>query len=140
MKKTTDLIRYGSILAFVLGGSLSAVWADEAALEAPSVGEGKAVLEADAQKGFRLSPSAQEILGIKTQSFVAVSHLPKTSWIACRDNVGVFRVRDHWFQWVLIKKSDLKESDLKEPDFKKNDQIVVEGGPALRVVQMDVLE
>lgn len=90
------------------------------------VGPGKAVTAADSKRGIQLSEKALKALGIKTRK--ASGAIPKEALVISRENAGVYRLREGWFQ--LLPKEQLRAGD----------EFVVEGAELLRVAELAAFE
>lgn len=107
-----------------------------------NVGPGKAVLEADKQKGLRLSEKAIKVAGLKTMAVASTNpiEVPISAVVFFQDFTGVYRGRDGWFKLIemdLIKQTGTRVSFVSK-DFARGDQIVVSGAAYLRATDMDI--
>lgn len=90
-------------------------------------GPRKAVLEANEERGLKLSDKAIKRLGIKTAKLAGPSRIPKSALVRTAEETSVFVVREGWFRRVHAD------------DLKGGETIVVAGAPLLRVAELDVL-
>lgn len=113
------------MIALLAGGA----WASEEHEEGGGArtGQGKAILEASAERGMKISEKALKRLGVKTAKLAGSSRIPKSALVQSAEETSVFVVRDGWFKRVHA--DDLKGGEI----------IVVAGAPLLRVAELDVL-
>ncbi len=90
-------------------------------------GEGKAILEASAERGMKISEKALKRLGIRTARLANPARIPKSALVQSAEETSVFVVRDGWFKRVHAD------------DLKGGEMIVIAGAPLLRVAELDVL-
>lgn len=90
-------------------------------------GQGKAILEASAERGMKLSEKALKRLGVKTAKLASPSRIPKSALVQSAEETSVFVVREGWFKRVHAD------------DLKGGETIVIAGAPLLRVAELDVL-
>lgn len=113
------------ILAALLAVSAAASGEHEEA--SSRTGPGKAILEASAERGLKLSEAALKRLGIKTARLTNPPRVPKLSLLQTAEETSVYRLREGWFKRVHAD------------DVKAGDVVVVAGAPLLRVAELDVL-
>lgn len=89
-----------------------------------AIGEGKAIVDVDEKKGFKLSSEAIETLGIKSKR---VNDLPPSALVIDRDERSFYVLRDGYFR--LLKLSELKT-------LRPEDEVVVEGVGLLRITDV----
>ncbi len=102
------------------------------------VGEGKAVLELDKQKGFKLSPEAYQALGVKHQRVEnGQFHIPKSALVRMKNTTGIYRYKDQFFSLISVGvlNEDKNQYHLKTP-LKAGDHVVVQGVELLRVADI----
>lgn len=104
-----------------------------------SIGQGKAILEIDEVKGFRLSKEAIKTLKLKLNTVAGSSFkITKKTLVASKDKQGVYRFRSGYFKFLsaeIIKEySDGYGVEVKGVEF--GDQIVVDGVGLLRVADV----
>jgi hypothetical protein len=107
---------------------------------ATNVGPDSAVLEANPERGFRLSEKAVRALGVEIKPSSGL--LPKSSVVYFKDETGVYRVRDGWFKLIEGEAepqgSQIRFTPEHKDELQKNDFIAVKGVPLLRVTELDV--
>ncbi len=97
----------------------------EEARVSSDVGPDKAVTAADPHQGIRLSPKAVQTLRLKMMRVASPNPaLPQEALVATREEIGVYRLRDGWFQ--LVPTHELKAGD----------DVVVEGAGLVRVAHV----
>ncbi|MBI4396791.1 MAG: hypothetical protein HY548_06835 [Elusimicrobia bacterium] len=105
-----------------------------------NVGPDSAVLEADPDRGFRLSEKARRTLDVEFKP--ASGLLPKSSVVHFKDETGVYRVRDGWFKLIEGEAEphghQVRFVPEHKGDLRKSDRIAVKGVPLLRVTELDV--
>ncbi|MFT6068094.1 MAG: hypothetical protein ACJAT2_002341 [Bacteriovoracaceae bacterium] len=104
-----------------------------------AIGKGKAIVEVDEVKGFKLSKEAIKTLELKLKTVDGSSFkIDKKTLVASKDKKGVYRFRGGYFKFLSAK--ILKEEtngymvEVKGVDF--GDQIVVNGVGLLRVTDV----
>ncbi|MBI4423515.1 MAG: hypothetical protein HY554_07305 [Elusimicrobia bacterium] len=106
-------------------------------------GQGKAVLEASAKQGLRLSAKALKRLGIKTQRLSGSGgyRVPLPALVYSAEEVGVYRLRDGWYKHVDVEISskDRDSAVVRSGRLRAGDELVIAGAPLLRVAELDVL-
>jgi multidrug efflux pump subunit AcrA (membrane-fusion protein) len=130
---------------FLIGLLAIRVWASEDHNEGGGArtGPAKAVLEANAERGMRLSEKAHKRLGIKTVRLMGTAPLrvPTLALVASKEEVGVYRLRDGWYKHVEVEVSGKERGSamIRTGDLRPGDEVVVSGAPLLRVAELDVL-
>jgi len=66
------------------------------------IGPGKAILEVDSKKGFKLSPEAFKTLEIKTKSISLATDIPQDAYVLVKDKKGVYILRNGFFRFVVV--------------------------------------
>lgn len=106
-------------------------------------GPGKAVLEASAERGMRLSEPASKRIGVKTVPVgkEPVHRLPVAALVVSEEEVGVYRLREGWFKHVDVEVVSRERGSavVRSGDLAAGDRVVVAGAPLLRVAELDVL-
>lgn len=115
-------------------------YGEESGAAKDRVGPGKAVEAANEQEGFRLSDRAQKGMSL---SFAKVASntltVPAQALVSFQDFSAIYRFRNGWFRLVEIEPSihgQLATFSTKE--LSPGDQVVVQGGSLLRVVELDI--
>lgn len=104
------------------------------------VGPGKAVEAANATEGFKLSERAFKGMSltlekVRSQTLTVPSH----ALVSFQDFAAIYRLRDGWLRLVEIEpriQGGLATFSTKE--LKPGDEIVVQGGNLLRVIDLDI--
>lgn len=108
-----------------------------------NVGPGFAVIEAQHDRGFKLSEKAHKTLGLELRKIQGTSVLtvPAGSLVFFKDEVGVYRVRDGWIKLIEgeteTRGATARFNPKEKSAFKPGDQIVTAGVPLLRVTELD---
>jgi hypothetical protein len=117
----------------------------EAAEQTPTgVGPNKAVTDANAKLGIKLSKAAIETLGIKTSPISVVgsqARVPGKSVLSYQEEHGLYRLRDGWFKLVDLKvtvKNPSADISIQTSELKPGDQVVTEGAELLRLADLNV--
>ena len=110
--------------------------------QSPGVGPGKAILEANHEKGFKLSEAAFKTIGVKTAAVQAVAGgatVPRVSLVFFQGEVGVYRVKDGWYKLieVQIASRNKETAVVRSSELKSGDQVANEGVALLRVADLD---
>ncbi|MBS1985390.1 MAG: hypothetical protein JST16_14590 [Bdellovibrionales bacterium] len=110
--------------------------------QSPGVGPGKAILEANHEKGFKLSEAALKMVGVKTaavQVGAGGATVPKASLVLFQGEVGVYRVKDGWYKLieVQIASRNKETAVVRSSELKSGDQVANEGVGLLRVADLD---
>lgn len=115
--------------------------------EAPTpsgVGEGKAIIQATANNGMRLSEDALKAMTIQTASVSVTSadtvKIPPKSVLYFQADTGVYRLRDGWFKLVEGKVLSRNPTEVvfQSKDLRTGDQIVTNGAPLLRLGDLNI--
>lgn len=100
-----------------------------------AIGQGKAILEVDEHKGFKLSPEAIKTLGIQFSASSSKLTIKSSTLVSAKGEKGVYIYRSNFFKLITIKIT--KQIDdgyiIELGEFKDGDQIVVGGVGLLRV-------
>ncbi len=104
-----------------------------------SVGEGKAIVAVDEERGFKLSKEAVETLGIEYQEIDREEfEIPRESIVISKSLRGLYVFRNNFFK--LIHVTILSESDVsyrvKTSEAKPGDHVVINGVDLLRVADI----
>ncbi len=104
------------------------------------VGENKGIVEADKEKGFKLSVEAEknfDIKKIKMQSSLSVE-LPLSAIATSTIEVNVYRFRDGFYKRIDFNQisKDQGRISIKSPDLKAGDEIAISGLGFLRVSEI----
>lgn len=112
--------------------------------EPKTFSENTAIVEVqDHGKKFKLSVKATKALNLKFDEIKFLTNdsfeIPSTALVSFGESLGVFVVRDGWYELILVKTSSQKKSTIKisSTQLKKSDQIVVSGVPLLRVAHLE---
>ena len=101
----------------------------------------KAVIEKNADKGFRLTDAATKTLDLEFQGLTTdrVAAVPAKSLVFYRDQVGIYRNEDGWLKLIPVKlKHRSGESALIEgQQLRKGMKFAVKGVSLLRVADID---
>lgn len=107
-----------------------------------NVGPSKAVLEADKEKGLRLSKQALENLRLKFQPVASgnVIEISQSAIVHFQDFTGVYRFRQNWFKLVEVDLLSTQNGKVtfQSKEFVSGDQVVVQGSSFLRATDMDI--
>lgn len=102
-----------------------------------AIGEGKAIVEVDEEKGFMLSKEASETIGVKliTVGGAKLVKLPKKALVIFKDKKGVYRMREGFFKFIpaRIQSTDKNSFTVELEDINSRDRIAVGGVGLLRV-------
>ena len=108
------------------------------------IGPDQAITMFDPEKGIQLSDLAIKNIGIKTQSLLnsTAIQVPISSLVYFQDDVGVYRLRDQWFNLVKVQvlSKTAREAQLKTSDIGSKDQVVTQGTALLRVAHLEASE
>lgn len=108
--------------------------------ENAQIGEDKGILEADKDKGFKISPEAEvnfKVEKIKVQSSEGVE-IPKKALVTSTIEVNVYRYREGFYKRIdfeTISKSTTGIK-IKSKDIKQGDEIATTGLGFLRVTEI----
>lgn len=107
--------------------------------EAKAIGKGKAIVEIDEKKGFRLSKEAIRTIGLKLKTVDSSSfNISKKALVTSKNKKGVYRFRAGFFKFLpakIIKKlANGYTVKVNGVDF--GDQIVINGVGILRVTDV----
>ena len=110
--------------------------------QSPGVGPGKAILEANHEKGFRLSEGAFKTIGVKTaaiQAGTGSATVPRAALVFFQGEVGVYRVTDGWYKLieVQIASRNKETAVVRSNELKSGDQVAITGVGLLRVADLD---
>lgn len=129
------------LIAFLAGGA----WAAEEHEEGGGArtGQGKAILEASAERGMKISDKALKRLGVKTVLLYGVGsfRLPAHALIHSEEEIGVYRLREGWYKHVEVELLSKEKNFVvvRAKDLRAGDHVVVTSAPLLRVAELDVL-
>ncbi len=101
-----------------------------------AIGEGKAILEVDKERGFRLSKKAIKSLELQLVNITnSVLVIPKNALVVSKEIKGIYRWRDEYFKFIPLKNIKTLSSGYKITikEVKKGDRIVIRGVSLLRV-------
>lgn len=104
-----------------------------------AIGAGKAIVEVDEEKGFKLSPEASKTLKIKLSKVVGSKFkISKSTLVTSKNIKGVYRLREGFFKLLPVKiTKEVKGGYMVEVlGVKSTDQIVVSGVGLLRVTDV----
>jgi hypothetical protein len=104
-----------------------------------AMGKGKAIVEVDEKKGFKLSKEAIKTLKLKLNTVDGSKFsIAKKTLVASKDKKGVYRFRGGFFKLLPVKilkeENGTYQVEVKGVDF--GDQIVVDGLGLLRVTDV----
>lgn len=104
-----------------------------------AIGKGKAIVEVDEKKGFKLSREAIKTLKLRLQNVDGPTFkIDKKTLVTSKDNKGVYRYRSGFFKLLQAKIiKELKNGymvEVKGVDF--GDQIVIDGIALLKVTDI----
>lgn len=106
-------------------------------------GPDKAVLEASAGQGLKLSDRALKRLGVRTERLSGRGpfRLPIEALVYSTEDVGVYRLRDGWYKHVdvAVSAKDKASVSVSSGELRAGDQVVVAGAALLRMAELDVL-
>lgn len=94
-----------------------------------AVGPGKAILEVNEEKGFRLSNEAMTTLGVKFKTVESSSPvINAATLVTSKNTIGVYRYREGFFKFipVIIKQASKTEYSIETRDLRSGDQIVTD--------------
>lgn len=120
-------------------------WASEEHSEGGGArtGANKAVLEADAERGLKLSEKAVRRLGVQTARLAGTGpfRVSAKALVHTKEEVGIYRLREGWYKRVDIEVRGTEHGSavVSAKDLKAGDLVVVAGAPLLRVAELDVL-
>lgn len=120
-------------------------WASEEHEEggAARTGPAKAVLEATAERGMKLSDKALKRLGVQTVRLAGTGpyRISTKALVSSKEEVGVYRLRDGWYKHVDVEVSGKERGSavIQAKDLRPGDQVAVAGAALLRVAELDVL-
>jgi multidrug efflux pump subunit AcrA (membrane-fusion protein) len=133
---------FGVALSVCLFGAALSAAQEEGEGGGAKVGPGKAVTEADAKDGMKLSEAAIKRLGIVFQDAArgAVQELPAESLVLSREETAVYRLRGGWIKRVEVRVQarSPKKVTVQSRDLRPGDRIAVAGAPFLRMAELDV--
>lgn len=104
-----------------------------------AVGEGKAIVEVDEKKGFKLSKEAIKSLNVKLQNVEGDQFfITKATLVASKSEKGVYRFRSGFFKLLPAKilKEEKNGYEVKVEGVDFGDQIVINGVGLLRVTDI----
>lgn len=107
-----------------------------------AVGPDKAVLEADHDKGFRLSAKALANIGLKSVPARGDGTnwiVPRSALVQFQDHTALYRLRDGWFLKLDVNASVKgSEAVVKTAGLRAGDAVASEGVGLLRATDLDV--
>ncbi len=109
---------------------------DDEHSNAKAIGEGKAIIEVNKERGFKLSMKATKALDLKLANITAPMFvIPKKALVVSRDIKGIYRLRDEYFKFIPIKNVEPISYGYRVTvkEVKKGDQVVIDGVSLLRV-------
>lgn len=102
-----------------------------------AIGEGKAIVEVDEEKGLKLSKEAIKSLSIKLEDYTPSSKtkIAKKTLVTSKNQKGLYRFRRGFFKLINIRilKEESNHYLIRTSDLARGDQIVVGGVGLLRV-------
>lgn len=104
-------------------------------------GPTKAVLEASAERGLKLSDKAVKRLGLKTTRLGADMRVPAGAVLYFKEESGVYVSRGGWYKLVEVEVA-AKTKDavtVEARSLKAGELVVTSGASRLRVAELDVL-
>ena len=104
-----------------------------------AIGKGKAIVEVDEKKGFKLSKEAIKSLKLRLQNVEGDQfHIAKNTLVASKDIKGVYRFRAGFFKLLTAKilKEEKGGYEVKVKGVDFGDQIVINGLGLLRVADI----
>ncbi|MGE3682683.1 MAG: hypothetical protein AB7G93_13240 [Bdellovibrionales bacterium] len=108
--------------------------------ENASVGPEKGIIEANEEKGFKLSPEALKNFEIKTLKLANSPpwNVPSTAKVRSGNEINLFRLRDGYFKRIDFNEVRKQGSQIfvASPDLKKGDEIVTIGLGFLRIAEL----
>ncbi len=108
--------------------------------ESGNVGPDKGILEANEEKGFKLSPQALKNFELKTQKISGTGpwKVPQSAKLFSGEEINIYRLRAGFFKRIdfntLSKTS--QHIYLRSKDLRSNDEIVVSGIGFLRIAEL----
>lgn len=117
---------------------------DEAGEENPQVGADKGIVEANKEKGFKLSPEAEKNFSIKKFKVVKPQNIeiPKAALVTSGVEINLYRLRDGFYKRIDFTTVTTKVNTLiiNSKDLAQNDDIALSGLGFLRISEISAFE
>lgn len=100
----------------------------------------KAITDVSSKKGIKLSAKAKNNIGFKTIKLGLKTpfEVPGSCIVHSKDKVGVYRIKDEWIKFEIIKVISQNTSTVVfSGPFTSGEEIVSEGAPLVRVSEME---
>jgi Membrane-fusion protein len=106
------------------------------------IGPNLAVVAADPERGFRLSPVAIQFLQIKWSPLASgpVFSVPESSIVFYQERTGVYLQDEGWFRLIPVRTLAFSNSKttIESPQLKPKDLVASEGVGFLRVTELEL--
>lgn len=106
----------------------------------PQVGENKGIVEANKEKGFKLSPEAEKNFAVKKIKIKSSSsiELPLSAIATSTVEVNVYRFRDGFYKRIDFNQISKNQEKIfiKSLDLKEGDEVAISGLGFLRVSEI----
>ena len=110
----------------------------------PKFGKGRAIVEIKNEgKLFKLATGAIKTLSLQTVKLDTPNkgfyEIPSSAVVDFQDEIGIYRQKGDWFELVEVKvvQRGKYSAKVNSPKLAKNDQIVSQGVPLLRVAHLE---
>lgn len=114
--------------------------AEEEGAAKDRVGLGKAVIAATKEQGIKLSEKALKTLELGFMPLHSSQvTVPHGALVHFQDFSAIYRLRDGWFRLVEVEPViNGNHVSFSSKEFKPGDQVVIQNGSLIRVVELDV--
>jgi len=108
--------------------------------ENAQVGKDKGILEANKEKGFKLSPEAEKnfsVIKVKVVSAISIE-IPKSAVVTSAMEVNLYRLRDGFYKRIdfKIKSTNSTSMTISSDELTANDEIATTGLGFLRISEL----
>lgn len=112
--------------------------------ENPQVGPDKGIVEANKEKGFKLSAEAERNFGIQKIKVLKIQSLeiPKNAIVTAGMEVNLYRYRDGYYKRIDFKTiaSNQSSATVTSKDLVLNDEVAVSGLGFLRISEISAFD
>lgn len=117
---------------------------DEEGEENPQVGADKGIVEANKEKGFKLSPEAEKNFSVKKLKVMKPQNIeiPKEALVTSGVEINLYRLRDGFYKRIDFTTVTTKLNSLiiNSKDLSQNDEIALSGLGFLRISEISAFE
>lgn len=117
---------------------------DEEGEENPQVGADKGIVEANKEKGFKLSPEAEKNFSVKKLKVTKSQNIeiPKGALVTSGVEINLYRLRDGFYKRIDFTTITTKVDSLiiNSKELSQNDEIALSGLGFLRISEISAFE